>query len=78
MITYATSAFVVGALMSLVGVAMIIRSLVSASRRGKPIAFRFWAPAEMFMADELARNRRGLYLAVAGILVLAFSAYLLA
>ena len=78
MFTYAIVALALGALLSIVGLGMVARSLVSAARRGQPISGRFWAPAEMFVGGELADNRRGFSIAVAGLAVLAFAIYLLA
>ena len=78
MFTYAIVALALGALLSIVGLGMVARSLVSAARRGQPISGRFWAPAEMFVGGGLADHRRGSPIAVAGLPVLAFPNYLLA
>lgn len=78
MIGYAIAAYVIGGVLGVIGTIMIILSLVSASRRGRRFEMRFWAPDHLFMADELALNRRGFILAVFGILVLVASGFLAA
>ena len=78
MLTYAVVAFALGVIVSAVGIGMLIRSLVSASRRGQPIWGRFWAPAEMLVTDELRDNRLGFSLCVFGLVILAIPIYLLA
>ena len=72
------AAFVLGVLATLLGIGMVVRSLVSASRRGQKVMGRFWAPADMFLAHELADNRRGFWLCVAGLAVSAAALYILA
>ena len=71
------SAFVLGVLVTVIGLGMVVRSLVSASRRGQ-VTGRFWAPADMFLAHELADNRRGFWLCMVGLAVSASALYILA
>jgi hypothetical protein len=78
MLTYAVVAYAIGSIVSVAGIGLVIRSLVSASRRGQPVFARFWAPAEMLAADELRDNRLGFALCFLGLAILAIPIYLLA
>jgi uncharacterized membrane protein len=77
MLPFAALVVIVGAIVAFVGVAMVIRSLFSAARRGQPIALRFWAPAVIFERDELSDNRLGFVLSIVGIVIMLVAVYLL-
>lgn len=78
MFVYLLAAMVLGTLICVAGIGLIVRSLVSASRRGQPLAWRFWAPAESFLARELSDNRRGFWLSLAGLAILGASVFMMA
>ena len=78
MFVYLLAAMVLGTLICVAGIGLMVRSLVSASRRGQPLAWRFWAPAESFLAKELSDNRRGFWLSLAGLVILGASVLMMA
>jgi hypothetical protein len=70
MIDYVVLLLASGAALSLFGIALVVASLMSAARRGERVGGRLWAPRAMFVGKELARNRGGFWLSVAGIVVM--------
>ena len=67
MILYAYPLYLASILMCLVGLGLMVTSLVQVSRRGVSLPMRFWAPRELFVGSELALNRSGFWLCMAGL-----------
>ena len=72
------AAGLLGTVVCIAGLGLVVRSLVSASRRGQPLVWRFWAPAESLLDSERSDNRRGFWLSLAGLAILAAAVLMMA